>query len=69
MPDMESGLLPLDKFSGTVTNHTDLLNSHGWGCPAYVLNPTLQYGKNLPKWSPWKHCGQNLDQYAHSSIQ
>ena len=23
-----------------------------WGCPAYVLDPKLQYGKKLPKWDP-----------------
>jgi hypothetical protein len=29
-----------------------------WGCPAYVLMPTLQDGKKLPKWQPRSHHGQ-----------
>eukprot|EP00957_Ditylum_brightwellii_P162575 12379950-Ditylum_brightwellii.AAC.2 len=60
MLDTESRLLLLDKFSGAVTNHTDLLNSHVWGFPAYFLDPTLQDGKRLPKWNPWKCHGQFL---------
>lgn len=29
-----------------------LHNTHVWGCPSYVLDPTLQDGKKLPKWQP-----------------
>jgi hypothetical protein len=25
---------------------------HVWGCPVYVLDPTLQQGSKLPKWQP-----------------
>eukprot|EP00957_Ditylum_brightwellii_P073414 5578953-Ditylum_brightwellii.AAC.3 len=52
------GLSPLDIFSGTATDYTDLLKTHVWGCPAYVLDPTFQDGKKLPKWHPCKRCGQ-----------
>eukprot|EP00957_Ditylum_brightwellii_P113825 8678064-Ditylum_brightwellii.AAC.1 len=57
MPDINMKLSPMDIFSRTVLDHTDLLNSHVWGCPAYVLNPTLQDRKKLPKWSPRKQHG------------
>jgi hypothetical protein len=60
MPDINTKLSPLDVFSGVVSDHTDLLNSHVWGCPTYVLDPTLQDGKKLPKWSPRKRRGQFL---------
>ncbi|MGH7955352.1 MAG: hypothetical protein ACREOZ_05270, partial [Gloeomargaritales cyanobacterium] len=29
-----------------------LQGTHVWGCPTYVLDPTLQDGKKLPKWKP-----------------
>eukprot|EP00957_Ditylum_brightwellii_P012468 942382-Ditylum_brightwellii.AAC.1 len=60
MPDVNMGLSPLNIFSCTVTDHIDLLKTHVWGCPAYVLDPTLQDGKKLPKWHPCKCRGQFL---------
>jgi len=33
---------------------------HVFGCPVYVLDPKLQDGKKLPKWSPRCQCGQFL---------
>eukprot|EP00957_Ditylum_brightwellii_P086595 6588831-Ditylum_brightwellii.AAC.1 len=51
MPDIQSGLSPIDKFSGTVNDHTHFLSPHVWGCPMYVLDTKLQDGKKLPKWS------------------
>eukprot|EP00957_Ditylum_brightwellii_P183713 13993140-Ditylum_brightwellii.AAC.1 len=52
-------LSPMDIFSGTVSDYTDL---HVWGCPAYVLNPTLLDGKKFSKWSLQKQHGQFLGQ-------
>eukprot|EP00957_Ditylum_brightwellii_P137553 10486471-Ditylum_brightwellii.AAC.1 len=60
IPHPSIGLSLLDIFSGIKTDHTDLLNLHVWGCPAYVLDPTLQDGKKLPKWNPRKCRGQFL---------
>eukprot|EP00957_Ditylum_brightwellii_P158326 12051599-Ditylum_brightwellii.AAC.1 len=60
MPDVNTGLSPLDIFSGTTTDHTELLKTHVWGCPAYVLDPTLQDSKKLPKWHSRKRRGQFL---------
>jgi hypothetical protein len=31
-------------------NYRHLQRAHVWGCPVYVLDPTLQDGKKLPKW-------------------
>eukprot|EP00957_Ditylum_brightwellii_P072341 5498478-Ditylum_brightwellii.AAC.1 len=60
MPDIGMGLLSLYPFGGIVTNSFDFLDLHVWGCPEYVLDPTLQDGKKLPKWSPQKCHGQFL---------
>eukprot|EP00957_Ditylum_brightwellii_P138950 10591131-Ditylum_brightwellii.AAC.1 len=60
MADIQSGLSPIDKFSGTVNDNIHLLSSHVWGCPTYVLDPKLQDGKKLPEWSPQKRGGQFL---------
>eukprot|EP00957_Ditylum_brightwellii_P032140 2436907-Ditylum_brightwellii.AAC.1 len=54
------GLSPIDKFSDTVNDHTHSLSVHAWGCPAYMLDPTLQAGRKIPKWSPQKGQGQFL---------
>ena len=51
-PKQESGMSPLELFTGTKQLHPILHNTHVWGCPAYVLDPALQDGKKLPKWKP-----------------
>ena len=58
MPRKESGLSPVEIFTGTkCANHDALLNAKVWGCPAYVLDPKLQDGKKLPKWKPRSRVG------------
>eukprot|EP00957_Ditylum_brightwellii_P010049 758228-Ditylum_brightwellii.AAC.1 len=53
MPDMDTGLSPMEKFGASRVNHTDLFNFHVWGCPTYVLDPKLQGGKKLLNdWNP-----------------
>jgi hypothetical protein len=37
-----------------------LTQARVWGCPAYVLDPTLQDGHKLPKWTPRSHLGMYL---------
>eukprot|EP00957_Ditylum_brightwellii_P116010 8850192-Ditylum_brightwellii.AAC.1 len=49
LPYMDTGLSPLDKFSGTIKDYSCLLEAHVWGCPVYVLDPTLQDRKKIPK--------------------
>ena len=50
-------------------DHLDLLRSHVWGCPAYVLEPKLQNGQKLPKWNRRSRLGQFMG-YSdeHSSL-
>ena len=38
----------------------ELRRLHPWGCPVYVLEPTLQDGKKLPKWKPKSRQGKYL---------
>eukprot|EP00957_Ditylum_brightwellii_P166105 12646236-Ditylum_brightwellii.AAC.1 len=69
LPNITTGLSPQDIFSGTASDHSELQRAHVWGCPAYVLDPTLQDGKKLPKWQPCKCRRQFLGwskQYASS---
>jgi len=40
MPFEESGVSPTEVWSRTKSNHHDLLHTHTWGCPAYVLSPS-----------------------------
>ena len=50
LPQLRSGLSPIELFTRTKWPHHDLIgNAKVWGCPVYVLDPTLQDGKRLPK--------------------
>jgi hypothetical protein len=41
---------PEELFSGTkYQNYNHLQRAHVWGCPVYVLDPSLQDGKKIPK--------------------
>ena len=58
IPSIDFGMSPDELFSRTTSNHSNLLNLHPWGCPTYVLMPTLQDGMKLPKWKPRARRGQ-----------
>ena len=60
MPREKSGLSPTELFYATKSNHEELQNAKVWGCPVYVLDPTLQDGKKLPRWQPRSRLGQFL---------
>ena len=60
MPREKSKVSPLEIFYSTKSNHEDLKNARVWGCPVYVLEPTLQDGKKLPRWKPRSKLGQFL---------
>ena len=47
-----NGLCPADIFTGSTVPRHRLRDIHVWGCPVYVLDPSLQAGKKLPKWQP-----------------
>ena len=69
VPNRESGLTPMELITKQKADHTDILRSHVWGCPAYVLEPKLQNGQKLPKWNRRSRLGQFLG-YSdeHSSL-
>ena len=48
----ERGIFPPDLFIGTKIPRHKLKDIHVWGCPAYVLDPTLQQGNKIPRWDP-----------------
>ena len=52
-----------------MADHQDIIQSHVWGCPAYVLKPKLQNGQKLPKRNRWSRLGQ-FSGYSdeHSSL-
>ena len=58
IPKMGDGLSPEEKFSRSLKQSSRLENLPVWGCPAYVLEPTLQDGKKLPKWQSRSRRGQ-----------
>jgi hypothetical protein len=60
MPRMDSGVSPLELFCGCKVDTDVLRTSRVWGCPAYVLDPTIQDGKKLPRWKPKSRRGQFL---------
>ncbi|MGH7974569.1 MAG: hypothetical protein ACREBR_03500, partial [bacterium] len=57
------GLSPLEIFSSSRMGgeFQELNHSHVWGSPAYVLDPTMQDGKKLPKRQPRSRRGVVLD--------
>ena len=69
LPNQITGLTPLEMATGEKANHKDLLRSHVWGCPTFVLDPRLQDGKKIPKWNKRSRLGQFLGfSEAHSSL-
>ena len=66
--DVKSGLCPNEVFSGVVVGCKPLRRLRVFGCPAYVLDPRLQDGRRIPKWSPRSRSGQFLGfSPSHSS--
>ena len=60
LPSMKSNLAPIEIVSGTRLDPTVIRTSHVWGCPCYVLDPTVQDGNKLPRWVPKARRGQFL---------
>jgi len=59
-PQQSSGLAPMELFCGTKLNCEYLRRAKVFGCPVYVLDPKLQDGTKIPKWSPRARLGQFL---------
>lgn len=59
-PNLHHGWAPIEIFCGTSIACQHLQRVRVWGCPGYVLSPTLQDGKKIPKWAPKARRGQFL---------
>ena len=51
IPQWFSSITPLKMVTQNKTDHCDLMQTHVWGCPVYVLEASLQDSKKLPKWN------------------
>ena len=60
MPREKSKVSPLELFYSTKSSYEEIKSARVWGCPVYVLEPTLQDGKKLPRWQPRSKLGQFL---------
>jgi hypothetical protein len=60
-----SGLTPTKIFTGIKSHTNRLLDFHPFGCPIFVLDPTLQQGHKLPRWKPRSCVGMYL---GHSPL-
>jgi hypothetical protein len=54
------GLTPTEIFTGVKSHYNKLLDFHPFGCPFFVLDPTLQQGQKLPCWKPRSRVGVYL---------
>ena len=52
IPNPKLGHSPFELFSRTKFDHGDLNHLHVWGCPVYVLSPSLLNGVKTPRWQP-----------------
>ena len=69
LPNRVSGLTPLELLTKTKADHRDLLRTHVWGCPAYVLDPSLQNNVKIPKWNQRARLAQFVGfSEQHSSL-
>ena len=60
-PRADTRIAPVEIFTKTrFPDYHHLNRLHVWGCPVYVLDPRLQDGKKIPKWSPRSRRGQYL---------
>jgi Reverse transcriptase (RNA-dependent DNA polymerase) len=56
----KNGMSPVEMFYGVKKDHSVLGAMRVWGCPVYVLDPTIQDGRKLPRWQPKSRRGQFL---------
>ncbi len=57
-PKIDTCVSPLELLTSRRDDHHDLLRTKVWGCPSFVLDPILQDGKKLPKFSRRTRVGQ-----------
>ena len=51
---------PEKLFYDVKIDHQDLQSAKVFGYTTYILDPIIQYGKNIPRWSPCRNMGQFL---------
>jgi hypothetical protein len=56
LPTSESSKSPLEQFAKSPMK-VDVRQWHTFGCPAYILNNSLQAGHKIPKWNPRTRLG------------
>ena len=52
-----NNISPSDLYFGSTIPRHKLWNMYVWGCPVYVLCPTLQAGNKIPRWEPRSKLG------------
>jgi hypothetical protein len=52
VPNLDSGVAPVDLFTRSRWEQHKFHDLHVWGCPVYVLDKTISDGKKLPRWKP-----------------
>jgi hypothetical protein len=58
VPNVKSGLTPLELITRKHSDYKDLLHCHVWGCPVFVLEAKLQNDQKFPKWNGQAQMGQ-----------
>ena len=46
VPNIESGLTPMELVTKQKADHLDILRTHVWGCPAFVLEPNFRMARS-----------------------
>jgi len=52
MPNMETGISPVDIFTKSRWQQHKYHDLHVWGCPVYVLERRISNGDSMPRWKP-----------------
>jgi Reverse transcriptase (RNA-dependent DNA polymerase) len=61
LPSHHSKLAPIELFTGVkLPEYKAISQARIWGCPVYVLDPSIQDGKKLPKWRARSRVGMYL---------
>ena len=68
-PSMSSGMSPMERLTGALSDHRELLRARVWGSPTYVLESRLQDGAKIPKFAARAKVGQFMGfSPSHSSM-
>jgi hypothetical protein len=67
LPSATHGLSPNELWSGSRSSGHDLRRTHPFGCPVFVLDPSLQDGKKIPKWDTRARRGMFVGFSPHHS--